>query len=363
MAEDKDKASQTEDPTERRIGEARNKGNVATSREVSGFLLLFGLFMVLWFMAPGIADRFAVALLPLVENAPGIAASVTPEDLAALAISLGYDMVMALLPLFGALLLAALVGGYFQGDFVVSSERIKPKLEKIDPLKGFGRLFSLKSLVEFAKNLVKLAVVGFCAWLAVRPDWETVDLLPTMDPLATLPMLADSVLRLVAYVLFATFVIAALDVVWQRYSWFQGLRMTKQEVKDEFKQAEGDPHIKGRIRELRRARARTRMMAAVPTATLVVANPTHFSVALRWRPGLDKAPVCVAKGIDAVALRIRSLAEANRVPVVVNPPLARTLFAAVDVEETIPKEHWKAVAEVVSYVMEMKRRAAERKPI
>ena len=212
----------------------------------------------------------------------------------------------------------------------------------------------MKKVVESLKGIIKISVISFVAILVVSPYLEKVNLLPTMETIAILKFIHKMVVLLLFTVVIAVLVIAIADYIYQKYSHLKKLRMTKQEVKEEYKQMEGDPLVKSRIRQVRMERARHRMMENVPKADVVIVNPTHYAVALEYKMHEMDAPKVTAKGVDNVALRIKALAEENDVPIVENPPLARALFASTELDQTIPEEHFKAVAEVIGYVMQLK---------
>jgi flagellar biosynthesis protein FlhB len=357
VAQDKeDDAQKTEEPTEKRLREALEKGNVPRAREMGTLAMMATAWAIAAATAPGAAARLTELMLPLIENADDIRLDGSAFDVLHGLNGLVVGAGIALLPTLGLLLLGALVSALSQGTLVVASERIRPKLSNISPMKGWKRLFSASAFVEFLKNLVKLAIVGFASWLVVRPFLDRTEILVGID-IAGLPeLLRDLTLRLLLAVLAATVLIAAVDLLWRRYEWRKGLKMTVQQVRDEYKQVEGDPHIKARLREIRRERTRRRMMAAVPKATVVLTNPTHYAVALDYERGRTASPVCVAKGADLVALRIRAIAEESGVPVVENAPLARALHASVEIDQPIRPEHYRAVAEVITFVMRLRRR-------
>jgi flagellar biosynthetic protein FlhB len=242
---------------------------------------------------------------------------------------------------------------------LLSLEPIIPKLSKISPLAGAKRMFSRDALVNFAKGVFKLGVVGGVLVAVLLPERDRLETMVTLDPGALLPAFQEMGLKVFGAVLAVVTIIALVDYVYQRQRWWTRLKMTVQEVRDEFKQMEGNPEIKGRIRKIRMERSRRRMMANVPKATVVITNPTHFAVALKYDRTM-KAPQCLAKGADDVAFRIRELAKEHDVPIVENPPLARALYASVDVDEVIPTEHFKAVAQVIGFVMRMKDKKAWR---
>jgi flagellar biosynthetic protein FlhB len=225
-------------------------------------------------------------------------------------------------------------------------------LSKISPAAGLKRLFSRQALVNFAKGLAKLALVGGIMAALLWPERSRLDALVDTDPGGTLAITRSLALNTLGVVVTVLTVIAALDYLWQYRQWYERQKMSLRELKEEFKQTEGDPTIKAKIRQLRQTRARKRMMAQVPKASVVITNPTHFAVALQYERGMN-APVCLAKGADAIALRIRAVAEEARIPIVENPPLARALHATVELDQEIPPEHYKAVAEVISYVMRL----------
>jgi len=265
-------------------------------------------------------------------------------------------MILAL-PLF-LLMLTAFLAPFIQTGPIFSAESIKPKLSKISIIKGFGRLFSTRSLMEFAKGILKIALVGVVGVIIIYPYFDKFEHLIGLPLGQVLDELQTLIIRLMIGVLVVLFVIAMIDLVYQRYEHYKKMRMTKQEVKDEYKQTEGDPQVKARLRQLRSERARQRMMQSVPESDVVITNPTHYSIALKYDPDEMNAPLCVAKGIDEVALRIRELAKEHDIIVHENKPLARALFDTVEIDEMIPSEHYQAVAEIISYVFKVKGKKA-----
>jgi flagellar biosynthetic protein FlhB len=254
----------------------------------------------------------------------------------------------------------ALFSGFVQNGVLFSAEQLMPKLDKISPMAGFHRLFSTKAVVELVKGVLKLAVVGTVLTMVVMPHLAHITELPGY----TVPDLLIYTGKLAGKVLLASLavitVIAGLDMFYQRFAHMKSLRMSKQEIRDEMKQTDGDPMIKSRLRQIRMERARRRMMAEVPKATVVITNPTHFAVALRYEQSKMEAPIVVAKGADVVAARIRELAQENDVPIVENPPLARALYATVDLDHPVPSEHYRAIAEIIGYVMKLKQKVRGR---
>lgn len=352
MADDQDPDSKTEEPTQKRLEEAFKKGNIAFSREVSSFLLLALLALVVGGLAPAMMRNTLILLTPFFEKA-----HILPTDFngfSELLHKVAFAAVaIIILPLLGSMF-TAMASSFLQNGFVLSAEPIQPKLERISPLAGIKRLFSLRSVVEFIKGLFKITIVGVVAFLAVYPEMTHIQQLPNSSPEAMLRYLGTLAIHMTIGVAVAMFFIALLDLLYQRFQHTKSLRMSHQEIKDEYKQSEGDPMIKQRLRRLRQERARNRMMSSVPDADVVITNPTHFAVALSYDTETMKAPKLVAKGQDLIALKIREIAEENDVPVVENPPLARALFASTELDQEIPITHYEAVAKVISYVYQLK---------
>ncbi|PPR56410.1 MAG: hypothetical protein CFH10_02320, partial [Alphaproteobacteria bacterium MarineAlpha4_Bin2] len=254
-------------------------------------------------------------------------------------------------------IVVAVGAGILQNGVAFSPKAIEPKFEKFNPINGAKRIFSGKQFVEFVKGILKIAIVGSIAAVPLLPTFKHIDVLPTYD-LALLPeQLLELVIILFTGVLAVMLVIAVIDLIYQRWEHNRSLRMTKQEVKDEQKTTEGDPTAKQRLRKVRMERAQRRMMQAVPDADVVVTNPTHFAVAMKYEPETMSAPIVVAKGQDLVALKIREIAEDNDITIMENKPLAQALYFGVDIDEEVPEEHYKAVAEIISYVWNLKGRA------
>lgn len=354
MSEQTDDAQKTEEPTQKKISEARKRGNVARSQEVNTWLMLFAGAVIIAMVAPGMmSDISSIALIYIERpheygfdtgNLPGLLLRTIMAVGSALAIPATF------------LVAIALTTGVVQNGLVFSPKALEPKIEKISPLGGLKRFATWRQWIEFFKGLLKIGIVGTIAVLLLMPEFKRIDILPTMDLLAVLALLQVLVLKLMTYVLGVLLVVAFLDVMFQRMNHRKQLRMTKQEVKDEFKQAEGDPHVKGRLRQIRMDRARQRMMQSVPEADVVVTNPTHFAVALKYKQDDMEAPVLVAKGQDLIAQKIREVAEEHGIPIVENKPLAQALFKSVELDQEVPTEHYKAVAEVISYVWRMQGR-------
>ncbi|MGF1639334.1 MAG: flagellar biosynthesis protein FlhB [Rhodospirillales bacterium] len=352
--EQQDDAAKTEDPTPKRLETAREKGQVAVSQEVKHWAVLLGGAFGVAVLAPGIMHGVARTALPFVEAPHAIA--LDAGDLPAALTGLLLDLALTLAPLVGLVVALALAAGIGQVGLLWAPTKIAPKLEKISLVKGVQRLFSLRSLVEFAKGIVKLAAVAAVASALVLSSLDDLELFPALPLAQILDRIQSASVVLVVATAAVMTVIAVLDYGYQKFSFLKQMRMTMQEVRDEHKQAEGDPQIKARIRRLRQERARKRMMAAVPEADVVITNPTHYAVALAYDMAAMGAPKLVAKGADRIAQRIREVALEHEVPLVENPPLARALYAGVDLDQEIPAEHYQAVAQVIGYVMRLKGR-------
>jgi flagellar biosynthetic protein FlhB len=258
-----------------------------------------------------------------------------------------------LAPVFAVMIAAALGGHLIQSRPVFSLAKIRPDLSKLSLISGFRRMFGLDGLANLAKGLAKMLVVGFAVWTQIWPERNMLESVLNQTPIGVVVDMDHLLFKVLTAALAALACIAALDYFLQRSRFLQRNRMSKQEVKEEYRQNEGDPQIKAKIRQIRLERAKKRMMAAVPEATVIITNPTHYAVALKYEAGAMAAPICVAKGVDALALRIREVAKEHDVPIVENPPLARALHATVEVDEMIPQEHFKAVAQVIGYVMRL----------
>lgn len=353
MAEQNDDAEKSEEPTQKRLDDAHKKGDVAKSQEVSAWFSMMGTGLVVAVIGGYIASGMAANLKGFFEHAHQL--SIDGGVLGRLWSDVGYTLLGFLILPMLALLAMAIFGNLVQHKFVFSTEPMKPKLSKVSPASGFKRLFSGESLVNFVKGLLKLSIVTVLLLLILYPQRDKLDVIIGLDPSQLLPMVQDLALQLVIGVIVVMTVVAVADYLYQRNKWYEKQKMSIREIKEEYKQQEGDPTVKAKLRQLRMERSRKRMMAAVPDASVVLTNPTHYSVALKYDDGMG-APICVAKGVDASALRIREIAKEHDVPIVQNPPLTRALYATVDIEEEVPEEHYKAVAEVIGYIMKLKNR-------
>jgi flagellar biosynthetic protein FlhB len=351
MADGTDDDDKTEEPTQRRLDDAHEKGDVVSSTEVTAFVMLAAGTLCIAMFGPSTAEGFIRHFRIFLEqpdqfllDGGGTMQLVRMVLLQAL---------LLLAPIF-AILFAMGIGGHLvQHRPVFSAERIKPDLNKLNPLNGLKRLFGFEGAANLIKGMIKILIVGTVTWLVLWPERGRLDATLTQGPEAIAGDMMHLLMKVLMAALSVLAVIAGGDYFLQRYRFMKRNRMSRQEIKEENRQSEGDPAVKARIRQLRQERARHRMMAAVPEATVVIMNPTHFAVALKYESGKMAAPICVAKGVDALALRIREVAEEHEVPIVENPPLARALYAAIELDETVPPEHYKAVAQVIGYVMRL----------
>ena len=352
MAEEEDESQKTEDPTAKKLSKARNKGQVAQSQEVKSWMILLAGTGALAFMAAPMATKIRFSILPFIQSPHTVSVDFNqmPVLLAAMAQKIGLIM----LPFLVLMVIVAVAANIVQFGFLFAPAKIKPEFSKISLLSGIKKKFSASTLVEFVKGILKLLVVGFVSFSLALPMLHDITLIPFMDLSLSLDRINEIALLLMVGTVGVMTVVAAIDFAYQKYAFSKQMRMSKQEVKDEHKQSEGDPQIKARIRKVRMERAQQRMMAAVPDADVVITNPTHYSIALEYKMDEMPAPKLVAKGIDHLAMRIREVAKAHDVPLVENAPLARALYAGVELDEEIPTEHFKAVAEVIGFVMRQK---------
>ena len=352
MAEDDDQDSKTEEPSSRKLEKAREEGQVAISAEIKTWVGLLGIAAIVMIIAPYLMRSLLARIRPFIEYPHLIFTD--QVGLYQTVVALVTDVLLLLTIPFSVMIFLGVVSSIVQTGFIFSTKKLEPNLNKISPLSGLKRLFSSRSVIELIKGILKIGIGGYVAGSFVWPMLKGLDGLIDSDLGTILSRLQYMILIIIAAVFGVMVFVSILDFIYQRYDHMKKMRMTKQEVKDEYKQTEGDPTVKGRLRQIRMEKARQRMMQAVPGADVVVTNPTHYAVALKYDMEKMAAPTVVAKGTDYVALRIRTLAEENDVTVVENPPLARALYATVEVDEEVPPEHYKTVAEVIGYVMRLK---------
>jgi len=349
-----DQSQKTEEPTPKKLEESRRKGQVPSSREVNHWFMILSGTVIVALIVPAMSNDLAGTMRKFLEQLHAI-----PTDFSHLRhvlMSLAGDVAFVILLPVVLLIAAALATGVLQSGLIFAAERIQPKLERISPLAGAKRMISMKSIAEFLKGLAKIAIVATVATMLMLPFFGGLEQLVQMEIGDVGTVLHDLATRLLIGVLSVVTLIAIADFLYQRFEYMKQMRMSRQEIKDEYKQTEGDPIVKQRLRQIRQERARQRMIAAVPGASVVITNPTHFAVALKYEFEEMNAPVMVAKGQDFVALKIREVAEENDVPIVENAPLARALYAGMEVDQEIPAEHYRAVAEIIGYVMRLKGR-------
>jgi flagellar biosynthetic protein FlhB len=358
MADENDSSDKTEDPTQKRLDDAHDRGDVAKSQEINTWFVIAGGTLVLSTFSGSIGGGILMPMRNLIANSWMIHAD--GPGLLALAQSLAYALIAALgVPLL-MLALAAIAGNMMQHRLVWSGESLKPKFSKISPGAGAKRIFGKQAAANFGKGIFKLVALGAVMMAVLWPERHRLEAMVQFDPAMILGATTSLTLQLMGAVVAMLAVVAIADYFFQYRQWYERQKMSLQEMKQEFKQSEGDPHIKGRIRQLRHARMKKRMMAAVPKASVIITNPTHYAVALTYERGMP-APVCVAKGVDSIALKIREIAKKHDIPIVENVPLARALHATVEIDDEIPVEHYHAVAEIIGYVMGLKRGLSDRR--
>jgi flagellar biosynthesis protein FlhB len=351
MADDRDPSQQTEEPTQRRLDEAHEHGDVVKSSEVQTLVLLLGGTLAIAIFGQSAASELTRVFRIFLASPEEIGTD--PGALMDLAKNICLKLFVIVGPILGMMMAAGLMANLVQHRPVFTFDRLKPDLAKLSLISGFKRMFGVDGWLNLVKGLIKIAIVGAAIWTQLWPERGGLEAVLEQSPIG----IAGDMTRLLYKVLIATlasmFFIAAADYLLQRFQFIKRNRMSKQEIKEEFRQTEGDPMVKGRIRAIRIERAKRRMIAEVPKATVVITNPTHYAVALKYETGKTAAPLCVAKGVDQLALRIREVAKEAGVPIIENPPLARALHAAVEVDEMIPPEHYKAVAQIIGYVLKL----------
>jgi len=342
----------TEKATPRKKREARNKGQVAKSSELPGALIVFFTFLALNTLGGLYEDRL-YSLFTVTFN-EYMRWDVTLSNISVMFSQLIVQGILFVVPIFAIAMILAVLGNYIQFGFLFTTQPLKMKLSKLNPIQGFKQLFSMRSLVNLIKSLLKVIIIGSVVWSnlwGARDKLLSLSLLPLEDVFRFAGGLTTKIGVQIGAVLV---VLAILDYMYQRYEYNKQLRMTKQEVKDEFKKTEGDPLVKGRIREKQRRMAMMRMMQEVPKADVVITNPTHYAVALQYDATIMEEPKVIAKGVDYVALKIREVAQAHDIIIMENRPLARALYERTEIGQSIPVDLFQAVAEVLAYVYKVK---------
>ncbi|MBF0109665.1 MAG: flagellar biosynthesis protein FlhB [Magnetococcales bacterium] len=353
MAEDTDQESKTEEPTSKRVQDARNKGQVTSSREVGTALLLMAATGTFYFQGENLwmsmQNKMRIFFAGFIND------GLQPQGVVVLVQEMITGLLLDLMPLFILLTIVSILGSIMQHGFLFTFDPIMPKLSKINPIQGLSRLFSMRSIVELIKSIIKISVISVAVYIALEGSALEIFRLSDTNLGHVVRVLGADVMHLLILVTIAFVGLAVVDFVYQQHDYVKNLRMTKQEVKDELKQMEGDPLIKGRIRQIQREMAQRRMMEEVPKADVVITNPTQYAVALLYKQGEMMAPKLIAKGRGRIAQRIREIAREHKVVLVENPPLARSLYSDVPLEAVIPPQLFKAVAQVLAYVYSLRR--------
>jgi flagellar biosynthetic protein FlhB len=355
-------SDKTEEPTEHKLQEARKKGQVFKSQDIISTLLLLATAGII----SSIGSKIFWSIASYTKHIYSIIPTLPDVNLAQRNNFLDGIQMFALflelmIPLFAAAFVTAVIGNIAQIKFIFSTEPLHPKLSKISPMEGFKKIFSVKSLIELFKQLAKLLVIGWVAIKIVKGEILNMSRAIQWDLIQVTSYLKVLIKRLVSNVLVAMAALSIIDYVFQRYEFMKQMKMSMQELKDEYKDTEGNPQVKGKMKQLMRQAAMGAMMGDVPGASAVITNPTHLAVALRYRQGEDKAPTVVAKGERLMAVQIKVLAEENSVPIIENVELARALFGACEVGKGIPPELYKATAEILAYVFKLKKRREQKR--
>ncbi len=344
----------TEQASPKKREDARKKGQVARSREVSSIAILAAGTVYLVFNAGQLTERLGENMKQTFTNIPGIASGdLGLEVYTSQSIQ---NFLVMILPMMLILFVIALAANILQAGFVFSVEPLTPDLSKIDPIKGMGKVFSKRSMVELLKSIFKIIIVGWAAFSILKNDYSLLVPLMYQDNIQILSMLGRISLKVITRACYVIFVLAVLDYIYQKWEFEHNLKMTKQEVKDENKQSEGDPLVKSRIRSIQREMARRRMMKEVPKADVVITNPTHYAIALSYRPEEKMAaPKILAKGADRIAMKIKEIAAEHGIPMVENKPLAQNLYK-LELGQEVPPKFYQAVAEILAYVYGLRKK-------
>ncbi|MCI8801751.1 MAG: flagellar biosynthesis protein FlhB [Oscillibacter sp.] len=345
--------SKTEKATPKKRRDERKKGNVFLSQDAVAVATLLGSFMSFWLLAGNIAEELTAFMRFCILECAAAPAGDLGSILWELMLQGMLLMGKTVLPITLITALCAITATFAQTRLLVSGELLRPKFSRLNPLEGFKRLFSLKSVINALKGILKITVLMVIIYLSLMGMFHESARYLYVDIRAACGHLFEESMGMVVRIAIAFIALAAADFLYQWWDYERQIRMSKQEIKEEYKQMEGDPQIKGKIKEMQRRRAQSRMMQQVPQADVVIRNPTHFAVALRYKPEQDNAPIVLAKGQDSLALRIVSVAEANQVTVIENVPLARALYAETEVDQEIPPTLYNAVAEVLVYIFRL----------
>ena len=342
----------TEEPTARKLSQAREKGQMPKSQEVTSALVLLASGLALIFLAPLGWDRLVGLFRYFIWRLPEF--DMATPDFWPWVQTAGRETLIIVIPLALIIMCVGLAANLYQVGFLINAEAVAFKPDKINFITGLGRFFKLKSLVDAVKNCLKLVIVFYISYLVITDELDVFVTMSEMEPVEIALVTLRTALILFFKITLTLLVLGFMDYAYQKWQFLRDMRMSKQEVKDEFKQMEGDPQIKAKIRQIQKEQSKKRMLADVPKSDVVITNPTHLAVALVYNATLAQAPLVLAKGGDLMAQRIKDIAREAKVPIVENKPLAQALYKAVDVGEVIPLEFYKAVAEVLSYVYKLK---------
>ncbi|MED1721707.1 flagellar biosynthesis protein FlhB [Brevibacillus parabrevis] len=341
----------TEKATPKKKEDARKKGQVAKSQDLSPSIALTGFFFLLMMLGSSMLGTFQNLMREALITFTSW--QLNEENLKVIVMTMTFEAIKIVGPVLGLSFLLAFAVNYMQVGWMISTEPLQMKLEKLDPIKGAKRIFSMRSVVELLKSLLKISACMYVAYVILWNSKEQVTQLSLLSLGSVLSFTANEVAKLGIYIGLLLFILAIMDYAYQKYEHEKNLRMSKQDIKDEHKQAEGDPLIKGKIRERQRSMALRRMMQELPKADVIITNPTHFAVAIRYDASAMSAPTVLAKGQDYMALKIREVAKKHRIVTMENKPLARALYSQVEIGQQIPEEMFKAVAEVLAYVYKL----------
>ncbi|OYU87423.1 MAG: flagellar biosynthesis protein FlhB [Bradyrhizobiaceae bacterium PARB1] len=349
MSEAPEKESKTEEATEKKVRDSIEKGQIPVSREAPIFASMLALLIIMSFLMSDNVQKLTYTLARLIDDPSGIRLR-NGADAISFFTAIGMSAAGLIVPIIIVLMIAGLASSFLQNAPRLVFDRIQPEMSRLSIMKGWERIFGAQGRVEFAKSVFKFIAISLVVSIVLRAEEAVAVNALFSDPAAVPELVLTTAMRLVSAISIATIVLVSLDLVWARFHWRREMRMSKQEIKDEFKQAEGDPILKSRMRSLARDRARNTMLAAVPKATLVIANPTHFAIALKYKQGEDAAPTVLAKGQDLIALKIREIAEKNDVPVVEDKALARSMYDVAQIDRMIPAEFFRPVAEIIYFL-------------
>lgn len=367
MSDTEDQSQKTEEPSQRKLEKAREEGNTFTSKEVNSFLSIFTLSLLVVLIGGIFSISLTDRLKKFITSPYDLIATVTRNSSnppGSNVMRIMSDLILDVMPF---IILPALImmiinifGNLAQHGIIYSPEVIKPQLSRISPIAGFKRIFSLNSVMEFLKGLLKILLVGIIVYIVIKSEIRTLSHTYKFSIVAGVALLMKGLIKLFVGVCCFMFALAVIDYLYQRFAFMQKMRMSKKELKDEHRQQEGSPEVKSKLKAMRVKMSKQRIMAAVPMADVIITNPTHYAVALEYKQETMDTPVVVAKGVDNIAMMIREVAKEHKIPIVENPPLARLLYKDIEIGKQIQEKHYKAVAEVISYIMKLQNKKLKR---